>query len=314
MSAPTGVATDAAGSLYIADSKNGRIVFIPNESGTLNTADQLSIITGVTSPSGVGVTGAGTVYVADNSTSMVYTYTRSSASQTFGNDPIGTQLTLPADLVSSGNLPLAFATQYVSGSGNTADFSVTPSVLSSGTALGAGFGVALTAGFKPTIAGGRQAVYTFASTNATAPTLTLTGTGITPVNPTTTNIALNPTSGTYGQTITATITVTVGAGLPTPTGSAKVIVDSTTYTPSLVNGVATLSLPGLSAGSHSVAASYPGDTTSSPSTATPTSVTLAKAPLTIVVNNVSKAYLAALSHSDRHPHRHRQQRPDRRYV
>jgi sugar lactone lactonase YvrE len=54
LSAPTGLAVDPAGSLYIADGgTNKRIVFIPNESGTLNSADQIPIITGLGRPRGL---------------------------------------------------------------------------------------------------------------------------------------------------------------------------------------------------------------------------------------------------------------------
>ena len=290
LSSPRGVATGAAGALYIADTRNARVVLIPNENGTLTTADQLTIATlGLTTPSGLVLTASGILYVADSTANTISIYNRNSATQAFGNDPIGVQLTASADLVSAGNLPVTLPSPYYTAAGNTADFTLTPAALSSGTTLASGFAAALTAGFKPTVSGARSATYTVNST-----VLTLTGTGITPVNPTTTTLSASPSSGTYGQTVTLTITVAVPAGQPAASGTVTVKVDGTTYTPSLnTSGVATLSLPGLSAATHNITGSYTGDTTSSPSTATPITVTLAPAPLTIVVNSASRAYQAA---------------------
>ncbi len=77
-------------------------------------------------------------------------------------------------------------------------------------------------------------------------------------------------------------------------GSVIVKVDTSSSTQPLSNGTVTFAVPGLSAGSHTVTASYPGDATSSPSTAMPVTFTLAQAPLNIAVNSFSKAFAAAL--------------------
>ena len=286
LSSPAAVAVDAAGSVYVADTRNGRIVFIPNEAGTLTTADQLTIATGLVSPSGIAVTGSGQVLAAD--LTNIYSYTRSASTLAFGNDPLATQLTAPADLVSAGNLPVTLASPYYTAAGNTTDFNLTPTT--GPATLASGLGLALTAGFKPTVTGVRTATFTFNST-----VLTLTGNGITPVNATTTTIAANPTAGTYGATVAVTFTVAVPAGQPAATGTVTVKVDTTIYTPTLnASGVATLSLTGLSAGSHTITATYTGDNNSSPSTATPVTVTLSPAPLNVTPNSITKAYSAAI--------------------
>ncbi len=294
LSGPGAVATDAAGSLYIADTKNGRVVFLPNESGKINTADALTVVSGLKTPTGVAVAGNGTVTVADSTLNAIYTYTRTSSAIAFGNDGIGTQLTAFADITSSGNLPVGFPAAYYAATGNTTDFSVTPTVLGSGTSFAAGQGQALTAGFDPTVAGARAAVFTFAPTNATAPTLSLSGVGIIPINPTTTTITYAPTAPVYGQTVMLTITVAGAAGTATPTGMVTVNVDTTTSTVMLTGGAVTIPLTGLQAGNHTVTAAYAGDANSSASSANGVTITVAKAPLTVTVNSVTKPYYAAL--------------------
>ena len=116
----------------------------------------------------------------------MYTYTRAAGAVAFGNVANGTQATSAADIVNVGNAAVTFGTPYFTATGNTTDFSLTPATLTSGTSFASGFGYPLTAGFKPTATGNRSAVFSFASTNVAASTLTLSGVGITPVDPTTT--------------------------------------------------------------------------------------------------------------------------------
>jgi sugar lactone lactonase YvrE len=63
---PTALALDGAGNLYISDTGNSRVVLLPNEQGTLNSADMSAVnITGLGSPSGLAIDGSGNLYVAD---------------------------------------------------------------------------------------------------------------------------------------------------------------------------------------------------------------------------------------------------------
>ena len=294
LSAPSGVAVDAAGSVYVADSKNQRIVYIPYEGGKFTADHQIAIVSsGLTSPSGVALAGNGTLYVADKLGNAVYSYTRTAAAYGFGNDQVGTQLSEPADILSSGNATPTFNTSAfaTASAGSSPDLTITPTATPASTSFpAAGYGVPLTAYFTASNTGARSSTYTFGGTTSS---LTLTGTGIKPVDATTNTITATPTSGTYGQTVAVTITIAVAAGLPAPTGTVTVKVDSSTYMPTLsAAGTATLSLPGLSAGTHTITSSYPGDTLSQPSTATPVTVTLAKAPLTITPNSINKVFNA----------------------
>ena len=305
LDAPAGLAVDPAGSLYIADSRNSRIVFIPNEDGTLNTSDQIAIITGLGTPSGVSIAGGGVVYVADSFANTISTFTRNSATLNFGNalTAIGnlpaTTLTGAADIISMGTQPATFSSTFAAAGGtNPADFSLSPSSIPSNSYFpAAGFGVAQTASFTPSALGSRSATYTFGATNVPAPTLTLNGKGIQPHDTTTTTITWTTPSGslTYGQTVTVNVNVTVASGLPTPTGNVSVVIDGGSPVAATLNssGVVSVSVPALSAGVHSISASYAGDTESSSSQAT-LNLTLATAPLTVTVNNLSKAFDAPL--------------------
>ena len=291
LSAPQGVGTDAAGNVYAADTKNGRVVLIPNEGGNLNTADQLTIATGLVSPVGVALANSGLLTVADSGANTVYTYTRSAGAVGFGNVPIATQATGVADLVSAGNAPVTLATPYFSETGNTTDFNLTPATLSGGGSLAAGFTYVLTPGFMPTATGPRSAVFSIAATNTAAPTLTLSGVGITPVDPTTTTITVTPGNGTYGQSETISVTVAAAPGLPVPGGTVVLQVDaSMSAAVTLVNGTYTFAPMTLTGGSHTLMASYSGDPDSTPSKSTPVTFTLTPLPLKVVVNSLTAVY------------------------
>jgi sugar lactone lactonase YvrE len=64
LSSPTAIAMDGAGNLYVSNA--GNVVIVPNEQGTLNSADMSAVsISGLGSPSGLAVDGGGDLYVAD---------------------------------------------------------------------------------------------------------------------------------------------------------------------------------------------------------------------------------------------------------
>lgn len=74
LSSPTAVALDGAGNLYISDTGNSRVVMVPNENGTLNSADMSTVsISGLGSPVGLAVDGSGNLYVADGTNGNIVT-------------------------------------------------------------------------------------------------------------------------------------------------------------------------------------------------------------------------------------------------
>jgi serine/threonine-protein kinase len=70
LSGPQGVAADAAGRIYIADSGNSRVVIL-NSDGSL-----IGRLTGFNRPENIAVDAGGRIYVADtyNDTIVVYSY------------------------------------------------------------------------------------------------------------------------------------------------------------------------------------------------------------------------------------------------
>jgi len=99
--------------------------------------------------------------------------------------------------------------------------------------------------------------------------------------PTTTAISVAATNSVYGSANTVTATV-AGAN---PSGSVTFNDGATVLgTVSLASGVATYSLKNLSAGTHSITASYTGDAINAGSTSSAVAVTVAKAPSTVAVS------------------------------
>jgi sugar lactone lactonase YvrE len=111
---PKGIVVDGAGNVIIADTGNNRVVAVPNENGTLNTADQIVLLSSSTSvggttlnsPLGVAVDIYGTIYVADSGNKRVLKLTTTKGLGLVSVGTIGSGYTTPAGVAtdSSGNL------------------------------------------------------------------------------------------------------------------------------------------------------------------------------------------------------------------
>jgi uncharacterized protein (TIGR03437 family) len=114
---------------------------------------------------------------------------------------------------------------------------------------------------------------------------------------TTLTVAPPASAPTYGQVVTFTATVSSQAAGAAPTSAVTFSLDNGVQTflnVPLVNGKATLTIPVLSAGAHTVGASYAGDANYSPSAASPASVSVGRATLIVKANDATKVYGAAL--------------------
>jgi sugar lactone lactonase YvrE len=72
MNAPEGIAVDGSGNLYIADSGNGRIVFIPYNGTGWTLSAALTLGSNLQVPSAVTLDNVGNVYVTDSGSGDVY--------------------------------------------------------------------------------------------------------------------------------------------------------------------------------------------------------------------------------------------------
>jgi len=82
LNAPTGVAVDGAGNVYIADSGNNAIKEWTAANNTITTP-----VAGLDDPDGVAVDGAGNIYIADSGDNAIYKWTET-------NDIVSTLITL----------------------------------------------------------------------------------------------------------------------------------------------------------------------------------------------------------------------------
>ena len=71
LSAPAGIAVDATGDLFIADTGNNRIIGVPN-TGTLNLSAAVAIGSSLSGPLAVVANASGNLYVADSGAGQIY--------------------------------------------------------------------------------------------------------------------------------------------------------------------------------------------------------------------------------------------------
>jgi hypothetical protein len=93
----------------------------------------------------------------------------------------------------------------------------------------------------------------------------------------------------YGQAVTFTATVSAATG--TPTGVISFLDSGNLLgTASLAGGTAALTIASLTAGSHTIIASYSGDVSYAASSSAPLPQSVTPAPLTVTANDASKVY------------------------
>lgn len=150
----------------------------------------------------------------------------------------------------------------------TGDFAETDNCMSS-SPLAPGATCTLNVTFTPSTIGVRQGSISMANGTISIPsTVSLTGTAIgQPATTTVVTSTANPSI--LAASVTFAVSVTPSGGSGTPTGTVTIKDGSTTLaTQSLVNGQATFTTSSLSVGSHSITATYSGDTNFQGSTST----------------------------------------------
>jgi len=312
LSAPAGIALDGAGDIYIADTGNHVVRMVSAATGNIATIAGINGSTGVgalpgaatsvllKSPAGVEVTGASSLYVLDTGNNRALAINRNTLALNLGKVNItSTSANQPVTLTSAGSAAVSLGTPLVTASGSSGEFTFTPATTngcSAAQSLAAGAQCVMSAVYAPTVVNAHSATYTFAGStgvNSPTPAVTLSGTGVLLVNTSSVAVQTTPAAGNpqYGQTTVVTVTVTpVSQGASTISGSVTVQIDGTAQQPVSVvangagNGVATITLPKLSVGPHTIVATYSGDDVYGGSNAAPLTVTVSKATASATVS------------------------------
>jgi sugar lactone lactonase YvrE len=281
LSAPQGVAVDAAGDVFIADTGNNGVRVINQSSGNISTlvgvlgSKGTGTVPGaangvlLNAPRGIGINGQGTLTLADSANGRLLQIQRSKVSYNFGIVGITTTSdTQVFNVTSSGTVGALFSTPAFPGSGSTTDLPLTPTTAqgcSSGT-LSVGTTCSMTGQFTPSAATTESATYLLQSNagNTTSPGIVLSGTGEVLVNSSVAVVQSPSGNPQYGQTVTVTATVTP-ASTPAPmTGTITFKVDGVASLPipiTYASGVATASttIGRPTVGVHTVTAIYSGE-------------------------------------------------------
>ena len=320
LNAPQAVAVDANGSVYAADSTQilkltnagvqssvgsgnsytglavdaGGNVLASTATGVLeypaSGSTAVTLSSGFSSLKSLALDGSGNAFLADSGAAGYTELQRTAGYYKFPSNPSSTTLILTA----SGNVAL---TAPVYTQSDSTDFSLagaTANGCSGAIALGTECGLSVT--YSPTVAGTLTDNVTVSSNAANASPITITLTGTTSAQSTTTTLSALPATLVYGNVETLTATVTGSLQAPSngtvnfynngANGSLTAFASA-----NVVNGQAVYSfVPAV--GSYSVTAAYvPSGLTYAPSaTTSASSFTVTPATLTVTANNASKVF------------------------
>ncbi len=317
VNAPTGVAVDAAGNVYIADTGNSAVRLV-SSLGTINSvigtigtsgAGALpgsALTTALNSPTGIVATGNGGLIVLDGGNNRALTDSRGSVSYNFGRTNIGfSSPAMQIQETETGSLAATLGSPLFAASGSSAYFTVTGSGTNgcaSGTNLSIGGSCLLSAVFSPTSAILNQSVsatYTESNTNTVnSPTPFINVSGMAAILTQTSSAVALTTPGVPQYAVPFSVTTTVTAvacntSAPAcyPTGFVTISVDgSPVGSAALGTGTgesapATLSIASpLTVGTHTITAVYQGDSYYASDTSSAFTVTIAPETTTSVAS------------------------------
>jgi Bacterial Ig-like domain (group 3) len=275
----TGLAVDPSGALYV--SEPGGTIRIPNQGGTLNASAATTVASNVAGPTSVAIDSAENLYITDGTAKDV-AFVSSSASTNFGTltSTSGTQSN-QYTILDAGNSPLT-----VTGFANTPDYSETATTCT-GTAVAVGATCTATITFNPGPGdqGSLSGEVLVQSNAANSPVgVNVIGVGAPLAASTTTVTVTKPTVD--GAPAVITVAPASGKGAA-PTGQVTLTITGTNLTTpivvtgTLVNGTVTITPPQLAAGTYTFSVAYQGDRTYGTSTGS-TSVTVAVGAVTLM--------------------------------
>jgi large repetitive protein len=301
---PSGLAFDPAGNLYISDTGNNRIrkvssadstitTFAGNGNGLYLVGTGAATVAGIYGPVGLWFDQKGNLYIADYFDQRIRQVqdnlfeVRLADSLAVGQ----TSPVEPATVQNDGNAPLDFTAFTPDANSAVVDASTTCPLGSPYVAVNSDCVVA--AEFAPSVPGNTLTAFVrlLGATPNSPLEIQLTGVAVPAAGLTTTTVtsSLNPSM--FGQNVTFNATVTTGAGTGDLTGTVS-FSDGTTVLAAAVPvnaGVATFATSALAVGSHSITASYSGDSGHTSSTSMPA--------LVQVVNQVASPTVTAITSS-----------------
>jgi sugar lactone lactonase YvrE len=285
------IAFDAAGDLYFTDTNNQRVRRIDYTTGIIRTiagtgaagygADNIGALrSALDNPTGVGVDSQGQVYIISGttvSTAQVIRKVTAIGVLTYSNTVKGTSFLLPVVITNTGNSTEILTNWALTGP-DPGDFSVDPTttscLLTPGSQLASGQTCQIGFKFTPQTTGWRSADFVMLNnTSLNSNTIELFGTGV--LQSATFKIT-SPSGGsnwTSGTAVPFSVTVT-STSSPAPTGTVQFKVDGANYggPVTVSSGGASTSVTGLTQTSHTLSATYSGDSNYAPGG--PVSVTI----------------------------------------
>ena len=293
---PAGVAVDASGSVYVTDSGNSRVVKIPNEAGVITTADQSVLLTGLSRPFGIAADSTADLYLTDQDAPSLLYLSRSAASGgtastlNFGSVAASGTVNVAAILSNTGLTTSLAVTAISTPTGNFALGSPSSNACGATPTLIAGKGCNLQLTFNaPATSGVSTGTFTVTDNalGATGSTQKSALTGVSGGAVASVTVTGNP-SVVYGATEIYTVTAkdSTGAASAAANGTYTVTITGTASSSAsvnLTNGTGTFFLPSLGVGSYSLSATIA-------SFAGTQAVSIAKAPLYVTANNISRLF------------------------
>jgi hypothetical protein len=296
LNVPANVVMDVVGNLYIADSGNNAVRKINVQTGTISTiAGNLTesalgdggpaTSASLYGPYTLALDGFGDLYIADVFHNRVREVATNGGTVTYDPQRVGRISAAKAQVVENdGNAPLDIAT--VTAASNSAVDPAT-TTCTNGLVMQPLAQCVIGAEFAPTVTGTPvMGTIQMQSNAANSPgILTLSGNVLT-VDPSTVNLSSSQNPSTFGAPVTFSVAVTSGG--VTPTGKVTLLDGTSSLATTSLNssGAATFTISTLSGGTHSVTASYAGDTNNAAGVSTVLSqvVQFVQAPTTTTLN------------------------------
>jgi sugar lactone lactonase YvrE len=270
----TGLAVDASGALYIAaPSASMRIPWV---NGAWAVGSPVTIAASVSNPKGIALDSGGDLFTADATAENIHVY-GASGELNFGTLTLGQTPSLEAALTNQGNEPMDITGFTVS---NAVDYSASGTACTA-SALPQGTNCDLTVTLSP--GPGDQGTLStqiqIQGNQANSATLlSAIGVGASLAKSVTT---VSVASSASVVDVPVTVTVSPASGTGTPTGDVTVSVDGANpTTKALSNGTVKFDFMPISAGSHTFSVTYQGDRAFGSSTAS-TTATVAKGAVTM---------------------------------